>query len=304
MPAQSRWLLPPLALLDYPWGDIGIFQVNQLPSGSQMADRCWKLTGPGGAPCFVLKERFDSPVARSQATLAHRVTSEGHLGGALWLPHPAPFCTPYQICEGFLYQGWTWLAGESFSGDCFPQDSAHTLLQQFHGALETQIGLQNGALPCVFSRIEVLRGPINFSTCLAANSLEAKALKVVEALTPKALKYLGKLPSHGNMVVCHGDPWAGNWIELGSYPGTLGLIDLTHCRFDHPASDHARLLGSTLSFRDNQESDDSMVAILAWTGHVAALKRWCLRLLTQKQWLPTEVCRVQWLLLQMGTYGI
>ena len=276
------------------------FVASLLPTGPFHLGRVWQVDCGSGKADFVIKERPDSPFAREHARLGWDLSQHFAWEMRNGFPVLANRRCPFLIFDSQLYQAWKWLRGESFDGDEFPLERALEFLVGFQEISTSACGIKEGDLPCVAARRRALE-----SECwqVCGDCFAEDVVDQMRVWRPLALKLLSGLSGRGNLMVCHGDPWVGNWLDMGpTSPSGVGMIDWSTVRWDHGESDFARLIGSVgplVSQEHLKAGAGSIREVLAWTGHVAALANW-LKKRPVDGWNPIQAKRVKWVLGRLG----
>jgi len=290
-----------LADLGFPYlgPRLGLFYL--LPSGPFHAGRAWRWTSQLTGESRLLKARPECTRSREHSLLAWQLATDPLWQTCSWLPTLIHAEKPWLVFRGMIYQAWTWINGTIPDPLNFRLNLGLERLARFSEIARWALGERQGPVPCVNSREQALQLWLEtgaaFSGCL-----EERCVRVLAERVAAAKVALGKMPRTGKLLPCHGDPWAGNWLQTNSDSESLeyGLIDWSTVRWDHPASDRARLIGSTgKPDSDRRMTDCDMDHLLAWTGHVAALCNWMVKR-KDGPWGPEARNRVEWLLCRLG----
>lgn len=300
-PADPESPVAYLADLGISTVDFGRDNLSLLPTGPFHVGRAWRWTSLTTGDSFLVKERPDGSQNREHAMLAWRLATHPYWKSCAWLPALAHPEKPWITGRGVIFQAWTWMRGDVPEPLTFKLPFGLDRLEQFSDLTRRILGEREGAYPCVDSRRNaLLKWLENAPTC--AGALENRCHKALAECAGSAMALLGSIRLSGKLRACHGDPWIGNWIQMNTDSGTpeYSIIDWSTVRWDHPASDRARLIGSagepeTATPGDGWESDRT----LAWTGHVAALCNWMAKR-KGGPWGPEARNRVEWLLFRLG----
>ena len=277
----------------------GVFSL--LPAGPFHSGYTWRWTCPTTGESRLLKARPDCDRNREHALLAWQLAIHPLWRSRTWLPAIIHLEKPWVNWRGMIFQAWSWLCGTVPDALGFCLEHGMERLECLSGIGKEILGERDGLLPCVTSRekamLQWLEMPRDFT-----DSLDTRCAKVLGDWVKPALDRLERLPRYGKLLPCHGDPWAGNWVRIQNESKRLeyGLIDWSTVRWDNPASDRARLIGSTGSPDLWMKLDDGDVdRLLAWTGHLAALCNWMVKR-KGGPWAEGPRERVEWLLFRMG----
>lgn len=201
--------------------------------------------------------------------------------------------------SGHVWMLLPWFSGKPWNPWHIPEsgihDAACSLLKRMHDRSESVLGYRIGELPCVASRWDWLKRlknlvplPVEINRM---GDLERRLARRLLARQSDFERTMRKMPVNGTMIVIHGDPRPANWIIND---GVLsGLIDFGSCRWDHPASDHARLVSGL----PRALSGEEMTVFLARTNRWGAMTRWLAMVVeSQARWSLSEQQRVEELL--------
>lgn len=277
-------------------------------SGAFHAGQAWKLRLDAPQQYLLIKSRPKTELARNQSVLAFSLLDSSMFRDIPWAQKPVRQFGPSQEVEGSLYQAWHWMPGKSPDELQFPIVSALERLRRVHHISRILFGERKAAIPGVLARLGCLEKPIKGD--FPRDPVVLKAKEIVEQWSSRGIDYLRSVSCLEALCVCHGDCWIGNWLvagEVGDDPSRdskdhPALVDWSNVRWDHPAVDRARLIGSVgdlIKPETNGDNADSLERLLAWTGHVAALRNWLIRF-EKIPWQPAERDRVQWLLSRLG----
>lgn len=289
------------------WWELGHLFLNDssplvvpLTTGPFHAGRAWRVCSGKSGDSILIKERADSDRAREHARLAWQLASNPEWARHPWLPTMIRTGSPFFTVQDRIYQAWSWMEGEPVREDALDLGLGLRQLGLLSEISVRAFGTREGPLPCVVTREQAIGGwlgaPMDFS-----EGLEQRVSRFLKEWAPRALAQVRRLPRRGELQVCHGDPWSGNWLRLTGPIGrtAYGLIDWSTARWDHTASDRARLIGSTGQVVRTGAADGDIPQTLAWTGLLAGLCNW-MEKRKQGLWTDAGRGRVLWILRRLG----
>lgn len=289
------------------WRELGLLflkdrspRIVPLSTGPFHAGRAWRVSSGKSGVSILVKEQADSDRARGHARLAWQLASSPAWARHAWLPSMICAGSPFVTLRDRIYQAWSWMEGSPVPETGFDLELGLGQLEIFSEVSLRACGKREGPLPCVVAREQALGGWLGASfEC--SGELEQRVGQFLDEWVPRALAQVRRLPRQGELLVCHGDPWSGNWLKLTgpNVQAEYGLLDWSTVRWDHRASDRARLIGSTGPNIQPGPADADLAETLAWTGLLGGLCNW-MEKRKQGVWTDAGRGRVLWILKRFG----